>query len=148
MFICCQLQWNFYFKSLNYIVLCVFWKTKAFTSWDVSTSFFWHNMSWGYLHMQVLMKIGSLYLFWWLKGCSLSRLDLGWTIFDCGLYMRCWLECCPLGLQTSLTFSGLSLKFQIAGYMQLVGGELYSEEVLLVLFCFCFLYESSQGSCS
>ena len=29
--------------------------------------------------------------------------------------------------------------FQVARYMRLVGGELYSKEVLLVLFSFCFL---------
>ena len=32
----------------------------------------------------------------------------------------------------------LLLTFQVAGYMQLVGGELYSKEILLVLFSFCF----------
>ena len=35
----------------------------------------------------------------------------------------------------------LSLKFQVAGYMQLIGGELYSLKVLLVLFSFCFVEE-------
>ena len=35
--------------------------------------------------------------------------------------------------------AGLSLRFQLAGYMQLEGGELNSLGVLLVSFSFCFL---------
>ena len=38
----------------------------------------------------------------------------------------------------------LLLTFQVAGYMQLVGGELYSKEVLLVLFSFCLLGENPR----
>ena len=39
--------------------------------------------------------------------------------------------------------AGLSVKFQVAGSMQLVEGELYRKEVLLVLFLFCFLQKLS-----
>ena len=37
--------------------------------------------------------------------------------------------------------SGLSLRFYIAGYIQLVGGELNSQEVPLVSFSFCSLWK-------
>ena len=45
----------------------------------------------------------------------------------------------------SQSLAGLSLKFQIAGCMQLVGGVMYSQEVLLVPFC-VVSYESSWVS--
>lgn len=38
-----------------------------------------------------------------------------------------------------LSRGAVTKKFQVAGYMQLVGGELCSKEVLLVLFSFCLL---------
>ena len=52
---------------------------------------------------------------------------------------RTWFNLKLVEKETAPPRSGQSLKFQVAGYMQLVGGEFYSKEVLLVLFSFCFL---------
>ena len=50
---------------------------------------------------------------------------------------RTWFNLKLVEKETAPPRSGQLLKF--AGYMQLVGGEFYSKEVLLVLFSFCFL---------
>ena len=59
---------------------------------------------------------------------------------------RTWFNLKLVEKETAPPRSGQSLKFQFAGYLQLVVGEFYSKEVLLVLFSFCFLNDSSWGS--
>ena len=47
-----------------------------------------------------------------------------------------------------LGHAGLSLRFQVAGYMWLVDGghfNSYMKEALLVVFCFCFLWKLGLG---